>query len=167
MDKYNLTSKTTEFDPTISFEGDLFIRDAEKDKWEFDRTTLLTISDDKGKTVRIRVDWSNYSSTDTNFPTLLISETDKLFFGAKSYWGIIDLKNVKIDRQESCMEFWNFERHSDSIVVLTELTAESLTLKGEAIDNVPIDPPYESQDFDDRIEFNSPVYGQKTLKLKK
>lgn len=167
MDKYNLTSETIEFDPTTSFEGDLYIRDTAKDKWEFDRTTLLTITDDTGKLIRIRVDWSNYSSTDRDFPTLLIPETDKLFFGAKSYWGIIDLKNIKIERQESCIEFWNFEKHSDSIVVITELTAESLTLKGETIDNVPIDPPFDSKDFEDRIEFNSPVYGQQTLKLKK
>ena len=167
LDKYNLTSETIKFDPTTSFEGDLFIRDTEKDKWEFDRITLLTITDDKGKVIRIRVDWSNYTLTNTDIPTLLIPETNKLFFGVKSYWGIIDLKNVKIVRQESCIEFWNFEKHSDSIVVLTELKAESFTLNGETIDNVPIDPPYDSKDFDDRIEFNSPVYGQQTLKLKK
>ncbi|MFL5766000.1 MAG: hypothetical protein ACJ77K_18795 [Bacteroidia bacterium] len=165
MDKYNLTSETVEFDSKEPFEGDLHIR--EEDKWEFDRTTLLTITDNNGKKIKIRVDWSNYSSTDTAFPTLIISETDKLFFGAKSYWGIIDLKEVKIDRQESCTEFWNFEKHSDSIVVIAELTAESLTLKGETIDNVPIDPPFDSKIFEDRIEFNSPVYGQQTLKLRK
>ena len=167
LDTYNLTSETIEFDPTMSFVGDLLIRDTEKDKWEFDRTTLLTISGDKVKTIKIRVDWSNYSLTDTDFSTLLIPETDKLFFGAKSFWGIIDLKNIKINRQESCMEFLSFERHSDCIVAITELTAESLTLQGDTIDNVPIDPPFESKDFADRIEFNSPVYGQQILKLKK
>lgn len=148
--------------------GDLLIRDTEKDKWEFDRTTLLTIiTSDKVKTIKIRIDWSNYSSVEIDFPTVLINETDKLFFGAKSFWGIVDLKNIKIDRQESCMEFWCFERHTDCIVVITELTAESLTLQGDTIDNVPIDPPFESKDSADRIEFNSPVYGQQTLKLKK
>jgi hypothetical protein len=55
----------------------------------------------------------------------------------------------------------------ERIVTITELTAESLTLQGDTIDNVPIDPPFESKDFADRIEFNSPVYGHQTLKLKK
>lgn len=166
MVEYNLTSETLKSDPTMSFMGDLLIGDTENDKWEFNRTTLLTITSDKVKTIKIRIDWSNYSSTDIDFPTLLVNEADKLFFGAKSFWGIVDLKSIKIDRQESCMEFWYFERHTNCIVVITELTAESLTLQGETIDNVPIDPPFESKEFSDRIEFNSPVYGQQTLKLK-
>ena len=88
-------------------------------------------------------------------------------FGAKSFWGIIDLKYIKIDRQESCIEFWNFEKHSDSIVVITELTAESMTLQGETIDNVPIDPPYDSKDFEDRIEFMRRMNEQVMAKILK
>ena len=63
--------------------------------------------------------------------------------------------------------FWNFERHSDCIVVISELSAESMTVNGETIDKVPIDPPFDSKDFEDKIEFISPVYGPQTLKLKK
>ncbi|PKP34057.1 MAG: hypothetical protein CVT98_11065, partial [Bacteroidetes bacterium HGW-Bacteroidetes-15] len=73
----------------------------------------------------------------------------------------------KIDRLENCELFWTFEKHGDIIVVITELLAKSIDLNGEVIDEVPIDPPFESKDFKDRIEFQSPVYGRQTLKLLK
>ncbi len=167
LNKYKLTAETIKFTPSLQFDSDLLILDTETEKSEFDRTTYLTITDDKGKTIKIRIDWCNFSTTDTDFSTLIISETDKLFFGARFFWGIIDLKNIKIEKQENCVVFWNFEKHSNTIVVISELSAESMNFKGEFIDKVPIDPPFDSKDFDDRIEFNSPVYGQQTLKLMK
>lgn len=167
LHKYELISETIKFNPTLHFDNDLWILDAEKDEHGFDRTTLLTITNDKINPIKIRIDWCNFSTTDTDFSTLLISETNKLFFGARFFWGLIDLKIVKTERQESCSVFWNFERHSDCIVVISELSAESMTLHGETIDEVPIDPPFESKDYEDKIEFISPVYGQQTLRLKK
>lgn len=167
LKKYNLTSETIKFNPTLQFDGALWVLDSEKDQHGFDRTTLFTIIDETNEPIKIRIDWCNFSSTDTDFATLLISETDKLFFGARFFWGLIDLKNVETERQESCTMFWNFERHSDTIVVISELSAESMTINGESIDKVPIDPPFDSKDFEDKIEFTSPVYGPQTLKLKK
>jgi hypothetical protein len=168
LNKYDLVSETLEFDAEVKSDNSLRVLDAEKDKsdFHFDRTTLLTITDDKNKKIKIRFDWCNYSGTDRIFNTLLIPQTSKLFFGARFFWGVIDLQNPKVDRQEICAEFWNFERHADTIVVITELEAFALNLNGVTIDNVPIDPPFDTKNFDDRIEFESPVYGRQTLKLK-
>ena len=52
-------------------------------------------------------------------------------------------------------------------MIYDDLYAESVNLKAERIDNVPIDPPTESVDYEDRIEFDSPVFGKQTLKLHK
>ena len=38
---------------------------------------------------------------------------------------------------------------------------------GKRIDNVPIDPPSETIEYEDRIEFDSPIFGKKTLKFYK
>ncbi len=167
MNKYKLTAETTKFNPSIQFDSDLLILDTETENAGPDHTTYLTIEDNKGKTIKIRIDWCCFSATETDFSTLLISETDKLFFGARFFWGIIDLKQIKIEKQENCVVFWAFEKHFNTIVVISELSAESMDLKGEFIDKVPIDPPFDSKNYDDRIEFNSPVFGQQTLKLMK
>ena len=163
--KYQLTKETFKFDKNFKNDFDIII--SEGDSQEFDRTTRLIITNDQEGKICFRVDWSNLSASDQDFATLIISETDKLFFGAKFYWGIIDLELKKIDRIENCELFWTFEKHGDIIVVVTELLAKSLDLNGEVIDQVPIDPPFESKDFKDRIEFQSPVYGRQTLKLLK
>ena len=92
--------------------------------------------------------------------------TGSLFFGTGLSWGVINLNVLKTIRHESCEEFWYFTRHSDTIVVITELEAFALNLEGEIIDQVPIDPPFNSKDFEDRIEFESPVFGFQTLRLK-
>lgn len=166
-EKYDLTSETIEFDSKIEFNGNLWVLDPEKGNNSYDRTTFLNITTGTDVRIHIRIDWCNYSITDSPFTTLLISETGKLFFAAKFFWGLIDLEKVSVIRQESCLDFWSFERSADTIVIITELAAESMTISGETIDKVPIDPPWESKDFEDRIEFDSPVFGQQTLKLKK
>jgi hypothetical protein len=167
LKKYILTSETIKFDTTLQFDGALWILESENDQLGFDRTTLLTIIDETNEPINIRIDWYNQSSTDIDFSVLLISETDKLFFGARFFWGIIDLKNVETKRQESCTVFWNFKIYSNTIVVISEFSAESMSTNGETIDKVPIDPPFDSKVFDDKIEFISPVFGLQTLKLKK
>ena len=164
---YILASETIKFDSTVKFDSNIWVLDPEKDNSDFDRTTFLTITNSQNKKIKIRFDWCNYSTTDLGFTSLLISETNKLFFGARFFWGVIDLQNLKVDRQQHCAAFWSFTRHSETIVVTTELEALALDLIGATINSVPIDPPFDSKDFDDRIEFNSPVYGRQILKLKK
>jgi hypothetical protein len=59
------------------------------------------------------------------------------------------------------------ERLDQIIVIEDDLQAEATNLQGQRIDVVPIDPPTEKKVFDDRIEYNSPIFGRQVLKLKK
>jgi hypothetical protein len=165
-EKYDLTAETMEFNSDFQTNYDLIICEIEKDEHGFDSTTLLNITEGTNRQIKIRVDWCNASTTARKVSVMLIPEADKLFFATRFFWGVVDLVSVKIDRQESCVDFWSFERYSNTIVLTTELFAEALSLKGETTDKVPIDPPYECEEFDDRIEFDSPVYGHQVLKLK-
>ncbi len=152
----NIISETSKYTSTIELEHSLLILDPEVNNTNsgFDKTTILTINDYQNQTIRIRFDWCNYSATEDQIELLTISEADKLFFGARFFWGVIDLKDLKVCKQEKCTLFWNFERHNSSIVVITELEAFSLDINGKTIDRVPIDPPFNSKNFDDRIEFD-------------
>jgi hypothetical protein len=163
--KYKNTIGTLKFDKNFKNDFDLIISEGNSD--ELDRTTVLTITNSQEKRVSVRFDWCNLSTKDHEFATLIITETDKLFFGTRFYWGIIDLKRKKIDRIENCLSFGKFEKHADVVVVITELLAVSLSLTGEEIDQVPIDPPFESKVFNDSIEFQSLVYGKQILRLLK
>jgi len=166
MNNYTISVETLKFNSTVELDNNLWILDKEGEENQFDRTSIISIVDKSNSKMEIRVDWCNLSNTDTEFSTLLIPETNKLFFGARFIWGIINLENMTIDRQEYChATFWMFERHIDAIVVIEELSAKSLTLEGKSIHEVPIDPPFESENYDNRIEFDSPVYGKQTLNL--
>jgi hypothetical protein len=165
--KYNLKTETLKFNASLELTADIHLQDREVDEYGFDRTTILSLTYDSAKKITIQIDWCNFSSMEIILETLIVPETDNLFFGARFFWGIIDLKNSKVFRQESCLQFWNFIRYKDAIVVTTELEALALSLNGNTIDKVPIDPPFESKIFEDKIEFDSPVFGRQTLHLKK
>jgi len=98
---------------------------------------------------------------------LFVPESNMLFYKGLTEWLIIDLANKLINRITDATLMWSFERKEDVIIIYDELYAESTDLNGEKIDRVPIDPPYESEEFEDRIEFDSLVYGKQTLSLKK
>ncbi len=167
MNTNSISTETFNFNSNTDLNNDLLILDKEGKENQFDRTTIINITDIDGSVKKVRIDWCNLSSSDTKLTTLLIPETGKLFFGTRFMWGIINLENLEVERQEHSAEtFWMFERHLDTIVVIEELSAESLSLNGTPIHKVPIDPPFESEDFENRIEFDSPVYGKQTLKLK-
>ena len=82
-------------------------------------------------------------------------------------WSAFDLTNKCVVRNESATQLPFIERRNNVILIYDDLYAESTDLKAGRIDNVPIDPPTESVDYDDRIEFDSPVFGKQILKLSK
>lgn len=164
-EKYYLTTETIDFNPNFQTNDDLIIQEFEKGVHDFDSLTLLSIKDHNDRQIKIRIDWCNYS-TERNVSLIIIPETNKLFFGTRFSWGIIDLVSIKIDRQESCLCCWGFERFSDTVVLTTEHSAVSLSLHGKTIDEVFIDPPFERDIFEDRIEFVCPVFGHQVLQLK-
>ncbi len=98
---------------------------------------------------------------------LYISETNVLFYRGTIEWCAFDLKNKSVLRNESATQIPFIQRRNDVILIYDDLYAEATDLNGQRIDNVPIDPPTESVEFEDRIEFDSPVFGKQTLRLSK
>lgn len=163
--KYTLSIATTNFLPEPVSDLNLQVQESDEvNGFECNQTTIITVINDKGKELRIKLDWHNGSLND-KIHTLLVPATNFLFYGLQTSWGIIDLEDRKLTRSEWCIDFWSFEQHGNSTVVITELYAEALNQFGETIDRVNIDPPFESQDFEDRIEFNSPTFGKQILAL--
>ena len=99
---------------------------------------------------------------ETNF--VFVSETNMLFFRSFYQWGVIEVETKILKRHESAFCFPNIEHKKSFILIEDELYAESCKLNGDKIDNVPIDPPWKVKEFEDRIEYNSPVFGHQTLK---
>ncbi len=56
-------------------------------------------------------------------------------------------------------------RKGNAVVIEDELQAEATDLDGKRFHTVPIDPPWNAVEFDDRIEYDSPVYGKQVLDL--
>lgn len=96
---------------------------------------------------------------------LLIPETNILFYRGIIEWCAFDLRRKIIVRRENATQLPFIERIGNTVIIHDELSAESTDLKANLIDKVPIDPPSESVEYEDRIEFDSPVFGKQTLKL--
>lgn len=97
---------------------------------------------------------------------LYILETNFLFYRGMVEWCVFDLNSNKIVRHENATDLPFIERKNDVVIVYDELYAESTNLKGNRIDYVMIDQPYESKEYEDRIEFDTCSFGYQTLKLK-
>jgi hypothetical protein len=119
--------------------------------------------------ITVRFEWaSDYSARDLDESDfLLIPETETLFFRTLYQWGVVDLRRVAIVRHEKAMFKPFMSRYASSVVIEDELQAESTDLSGRHFHAVPIDPPSESVEYDDRIEYDSPVYGKQVLRLPK
>ena len=123
---------------------------------------ILTIRENN---IRIKFDLKKENEINKS-DFLFIPETDFLFYRGEIEWCAFDLKSKTVKRNESATQLHFLERKKDVVIIFDELYAESTNLKAEKIDKVPIDPPTESTDFEDRIEFDSPVFGKQILKLK-
>ncbi len=116
--------------------------------------------------IKIRFDWKEDNNEITAQDFLYIPETNTLFFKSQNQWGAIDLNAKTLKRHENSQWSPWIERKGNFILIEDDLKAESTTLRAETIHSVPIDPPTESKEFDDRIEYNSPVFGHQVLKTK-
>ncbi|WP_374399888.1 hypothetical protein [Flavobacterium sp.] len=129
------------------------------------KSTVLLFENKEIK-ITIKFDLTNYSIIDEN-SFLFIPETNLLFYSGNIEWCVFDLKNKSIIRNEEATQLPYIERRNNVILIFDDLYVECTNLKGETIDKVPVDPPTESIDYDDRIEFNSTIFGKQILKLKK
>lgn len=124
------------------------------------------IFENKGNKTRIKFELANGNEIDEmNF--LFVPETNFLFYSGNIEWCVFDLTNKSTVRNESASQLPFIERKNDVIIIYDDLYAESTDLYGKKIDSVPIDPPTEIVEYEDIIEFNSPIFGKQTLRLKK
>jgi hypothetical protein len=113
----------------------------------------------------IRFDWKEDKDIkESDF--VYVSESSTIFFTSQNQWGAIDLETKTIKRHEQSTWKPTIEIKEDFILIEDDLTAESTRLNGDRIHSVPIDPPTELEEFEDRIEYNSPVFGRQVLKTK-
>jgi hypothetical protein len=115
--------------------------------------------------IRIKFEWKEANTFD-NSDFLYIPETNILFFRSQNQWGAIDLEHKSLKRHESAMWMPYIQRTDKYVLIEDDLRAESTKLNGEMIDSVPIDPPTESVEFDDRIEYQSPIFGRQILRTR-
>jgi len=124
------------------------------------------VFENNGIKTRIKFELSKENEIDES-DFLFVPETNLLFYRGKIEWCAFDLTNKTVKRNESATQLPFIERRQDIILIYDDLYVEFTDLKADKIDNVPVDPPTESLEFEDRIEFNSPVFGKKILKMKK
>jgi len=124
------------------------------------------IFESNGIKTRIKFELAKGNQIDEN-DFLYIPETNFLFYRGNIEWCAFDLTNKTIARNEHATQLPYIERRNDIILIFDDMYAESTNLYAERIDNVPIDPPSETIEYEDRIEFDSPIFGKKTLKFYK
>ncbi len=90
-----------------------------------------------------------------------VVETETLFYRTSNEWGIVDLNNYKLVKQEITFQPGIIER----VIVDDEIKVESYTLFGKLIDQKPIDPPSTRIDSEFELVYNSPIWGIQRLKI--
>lgn len=127
-------------------------------------STLVTLTGNEWR-ICIRFDWKNDTKiTESDF--LHIPETNVIFFKSVNQWGVIDLSSKTLKRQEYSTWSPYIERKDGYVYIQDDLNAETTQLNGDRIDAVPIDPPTEMSEFEDRFEFDSPTFGHQVLRKK-
>jgi hypothetical protein len=135
-------------------------------KPEVHSSALFRVHHSSGSTT-LRIEWaSDYSARDLDESDfLLIPETETIFFRTLYQWGVVDVRRAELVRHEKAMYKPFIGRFGNSVVIQDELQAESADLCGRHVHSVPIDPPWDAVEYEDRIEYDCPVYGRQVLRL--
>lgn len=158
-----LIVKTYKFDKNAEICADIHIKDPTiaSEDFSYNLTSIIII-----KNKHIQIDWCDYRIRENySIQYLYFVENDLLFIGAEYFWVVLKIDTSEIIQIEKCLSFWSFTKFSNSVMVITELKAMSINFKGEKIAEVPIDPPFEYKRKNNRIIFNSNVFGKQILKL--
>jgi len=98
---------------------------------------------------------------------LYIPQTNLFFFRTDNQWGVIDPSANRLVRHEHSLWIPMIRLLDGVVIVEDDLKAESCDLSGQKIHEVPVDPPWDATEYDDRIEYDSPVMGKHILRLKR
>ena len=121
-------------------------------------SSIVTISNNSWKT-KIKFNLKDKIEI-TKEDLLLIPETIFLFYKRECEWSAFDLKNGIEKRNEHATYMHFIKRKTNVVLIYDELYVECTDLVATQIDRVPIDPPTDVIEFENRIEFDSPVYGK-------
>ena len=95
----------------------------------------------------------------------LAKETGMMFFMTDNQYGIIDLNKIEILEHKKSFTFGFPERIKKSVIFDDEISAKSYSIGGKFISEIPIDPPSERKIFENYLEFESPIFGKRKLKI--
>ena len=125
--------------------------------------SLVSISTED-HSLAIKFEWKEDDEiTEDNF--FHIPETATVIVSTTNQWVVFDLAKKQILRHEAAYWSPTIQRRDDVIIVEDDLKAESIDLHCSTIDSVAIDPPTESKEYQDRIEYDSPICGKQVLRL--
>lgn len=124
------------------------------------------ILEQEGGEIRIKFELAAGNDIDKN-DLLFIPETNFLFYRGMMEWCAFDITHKKLVRNEAATQLPYLERRGDVVIIYDDLYVECTDLRGQRIDIVPVDPPTEATEYEDRIEFESLIFGKQTLKLRK
>ena len=115
-----------------------------------------------GETV-VSVDWEQWEFVAERFHHLLTSE-GTLFLAAGTLCAAVALEAHEVRHESEELLVWRLERRGPYVLLLGEVGCSLFTPEGLHIDSVPVDPPYEVQDSDEGIVFESLVEGTHVLR---
>ncbi len=115
-----------------------------------------------GGEAEVSVDWEQMEFVAERFDHLLTSE-GTLFLAAGTLCAAVALEARAVGHESEELLVWRLERRGPYVLLLGEVGCSLFTPEGLHIDSVPVDPPYEMQDSDEGIVFESPVEGTQVL----
>jgi hypothetical protein len=108
----------------------------------------------------------SYNTGLQDLTLLFIDNTNTLFIGGKRKSCSINIIEKVIDNEFEHYLFWDFDILDNGYVLETgELDCLLRNQKGVILNQVPVDPPWESFYDEDGIIFESIVYGKQFLKF--
>ena len=116
-----------------------------------------------GDEAAVSVDWEQWEFVAERFHHLLTSEST-LFLAAGTLCAAVALDAREVRHESEEFLVWGLERRGPYVLLLGEVQCSLFTPEGLHIDSVPVDPPYEMQDSDEGIVFESQVEGTHVLR---
>lgn len=157
IENFQNLSTSTEFD--IMHEETLYVNES------ISKSSIIHLNFTDRK-IKIRFDLAIHNQIQED-KFLYVPETDILFYSGEKGWCAFNLTKLITIRKELAFYFPLIEKRDDVFIIYCDESVESTDLYAVRIDQVPVDPPYESIEFEDRIEFNSSIFGKQILKIKK
>lgn len=116
--------------------------------------------------IRIKFEWIFDREEIREEDFCFVESTGMLFFRSINQFGIIDVVNKCLKEHKEAHWCPFISKYNTFVLVEDDLSAKSFTLQGKLIDEVPLDPPYEMQEFEDRLEYTCDIHGHQVLKTR-